>query len=56
MTNTHPPEKPHSTPAQRAGKISMVKQRSKIATFLALGLVLFVILAFLLVIAWLIFH
>lgn len=34
----------------------MVKQRSRIATFLALGLVLFVILAFVLVIAWLIFH
>ncbi len=34
----------------------MVKQRSNIATFLALGLVGFVILGFLLVIAWLIFH
>lgn len=62
MAHNHPHhkhghEKQHAKPADRArqGPIGMVKERSNIATFLAFGLVGFVILMALGVVAYLIF-
>lgn len=54
----HGHEKQHAKPAGRArqGPIGMVKQRSNLAAFLAFGLVGFVLLAVLAVIAYAVFN